>query len=182
MLDVLRVVATTVWLLLPAYTPNNFAVVFGGGKPLDFGKKFFDGKRILGDGKTIRGFVAGVAGGVVVANVQYVIEKILNFKIYTSLAYQDFLSLAFLLSLGAIIGDALGSFLKRRFGYNRGDFFPIVDQLTFLAVAIILASLSPHFFNLFDVYKILIAFVITPPLHLTTNYLAYKIGLKKVPW
>ncbi len=43
-------VVKTIWLLLPAYTPNNFAVLFGGGTPIDLGKKFIDGKRILGDG------------------------------------------------------------------------------------------------------------------------------------
>ncbi len=114
MLSALKLIITTIWLLLPAYTPNNFAVLFGGGKPLDFGKTFFDGKRILGDGKTIRGFISGIAGGVAIANVQYVIEKALNFKIFSTLLYIDFLAFSFLLSFGAMSGDAFGSFLKRR--------------------------------------------------------------------
>ncbi|RLI79491.1 CDP-2,3-bis-(O-geranylgeranyl)-sn-glycerol synthase [Archaeoglobales archaeon] len=175
-------VALTFWLLLPAYTPNNFAVLVGGGKPLDFGKTFVDGKRILGDGKTIRGSVGGVIGGLLIANLQYGIERLLSFQFFSSLTYQEFLLLVFLLSFGAVCGDALGSFLKRRLGYARGDVFPVVDQLMFLAVAFLIASYSPSFFKLFDLTKIIIAFIITPPLHLITNFIAYKLGLKNVPW
>lgn len=182
MLEILNIILSTFWLLLPAYTPNNFAVLVGGGKPLDFGKIFVDGKRILGDGKTIRGFVGGITGGLLIANLQYGVEKSLNFQIFSVLSYQEFLLLAFLLSFGAITGDALGSFLKRRVGYERGDIFPVVDQLMFLAVAFVIASFSPSFFKLFDLIKIVIAFIITPPLHLITNYIAYKMGLKNVPW
>lgn len=182
MLEILNVIASTFWLLLPAYTPNNFAVLVGGGKPLDFGKTFVDGKRILGDGKTIRGSVGGVVGGLLVANLQYGVEKSLNFQVFSVLVYKEFLLLASLLSLGAIAGDAFGSFLKRRVGYERGEVFPIVDQLMFLVVAFSIASLSPSFFKLFDLIKIVIAFIITPPLHLITNYIAYKLGLKNVPW
>ena len=182
MLEIFNTIVSTLWLLLPTYTPNNFAVLVGGGKPLDFGKTFVDGKRILGDGKTIRGFVGGIVGGLLIANLQYGVEKSLNFQIFSLLTYNEFLFLVFLLSFGAITGDALGSFLKRRFGYKRGDVFPIVDQLMFLAIAFIFASFSLSFFKLFDLTKIVIAFIITPPLHLITNYIAYKAGLKNVPW
>jgi len=54
----LELILKTIWLLLPAYTPNNFAVIFGGGTPLDFGKKFIDGRRILGGGKTVKDLLA----------------------------------------------------------------------------------------------------------------------------
>ena len=47
------------WLMLPAYVPNNFAAIFGGGTPLDMGRVFQDGERALGDGKTFRGTFAG---------------------------------------------------------------------------------------------------------------------------
>ncbi|RLI73365.1 CDP-2,3-bis-(O-geranylgeranyl)-sn-glycerol synthase, partial [Archaeoglobales archaeon] len=99
-------IVSTLWLLLPTYTPNNFAVLVGGGKPLDFGKTFVDGKRILGDGKTIRGFVGGIVGGLLIANLQYGVEKSLNFQIFSLLTYNEFLFLVFLLSFGAITGDA----------------------------------------------------------------------------
>ncbi|WP_456327703.1 CDP-2,3-bis-(O-geranylgeranyl)-sn-glycerol synthase [Archaeoglobus sp.] len=178
----LELIVKTVWLLLPAYTPNNFAVLFGGGKPLDFGKYFIDGKRILGDGKTIRGFVAGVFGGILTAHIQLAIEKLFNFSLYSSLDYSSFIQLIFLLSFGAMFGDSIGSFIKRRFGVERGKSFPILDQLTFLITAYLLASRCLAFYKLFTWDVILAGIVITPILHLAINVLAYKLKLKDVWW
>jgi CDP-diglyceride synthetase len=36
------------WFILPAYAANASPVVFGGGKPIDGGRKFFDGRPIFG--------------------------------------------------------------------------------------------------------------------------------------
>ncbi len=179
MLDLLL---KTIWLLLPAYTPNNFAVLVGGGRPIDFGKSFVDGRRILGDGKTWRGFAGGVAGGILTANVQYAVEKSFSIGIFSSLSFTEFLILSLLLSSGAMIGDCIGSFIKRRAGYERGARFLIVDQLTFLIVALILSSLYPPFWKLYSPEVILAGVIITPLLHLGINYIAFKLKLKEVPW
>lgn len=179
MLDLLL---KTLWLLLPAYTPNNFAVLVGGGRPMDFGKSFFDGRRILGDGKTWNGFFGGFAGGIFTANIQYAIEKALGFEIYSLLPYADFFALTSLLAAGAMIGDLCGSFVKRRLGYERGERFLFVDQLAFLAVAILIASLYPAFWKIFTAEIIAIGFLVTPILHIGVNYLAYRLSLKEVPW
>ncbi len=178
----LELILRTIWLLLPAYTPNNFAVLFGGGKPLDLGKRFIDGRRILGDGKTIRGFVSGVIGGVFVAHLQILIENLAGFHIYSTLDYPSFLKLVFLLSFGAMLGDSLGSFVKRRFGFERGKSFPILDQLTFLIVAYLMASGVDVFYKLFTWDVIIAGILITPVLHLSVNVLAYKLHLKDVWW
>ncbi len=172
----------TIWLLLPAYTPNNFAVLFGGGTPIDLGRKFLDGKRILGDGKTIRGFIAGVLGGLLVAHIQLIVEKVLGFEVYSKLPYVEFFRLTFLLAFGAMVGDSLGSFIKRRFGVERGRCFPVLDQLTFLIVAYAFASISKAFHILFTPEIIVIGIVVTPLLHLAVNVLAYLLNLKEVPW
>ncbi len=176
--DVLK----TVWLLLPAYTPNNFAVLFGGGRPIDMGKTFIDGRRILGDGKTIRGFVAGVLGGLLVAHLQLLIEHLAGFKIYSSLPYEEFITITFLLALGSMFGDSFGSFIKRRFGVERGKCFPVLDQLTFLIFAYAFAMRAEGFWKLFTVKILLIGIVITPVLHVTVNVIAYVLKLKEVPW
>jgi|Deesub1362A_J573_1020465.scaffolds.fasta_scaffold01959_8 CDP-2,3-bis-(O-geranylgeranyl)-sn-glycerol synthase len=175
-------IPVTVWLLLPIYTPNNFAVLLGGGKPLDFGKNFFDGRRILGNGKTIRGFVAGVSGGIFVGNLQYIAEVITNYRVYSTLEYESFVSLVSLLAFGAMFGDSVGSFLKRRFGVESGEKFPVVDQLTFLIVGLAISSFHPSFWQVFDFQKIIVGILITPFLHILTNYLAFKLKLKSVPW
>lgn len=178
----LDVIGKIIWLLLPAYTPNNFAVLLGGLKPMDFGKKFLDGRRIFGDGKTFSGFFGGIFGGILIANIQRVIEKFANISLFSSLTYSDFFSLTFAFAVGSMCGDTFGSFIKRRLNFERGKKFPVVDQLTFLCFAFVFASFFPSFWKLFTISEILFAFVITPFLHLGVNIIAYRLGLKDVPW
>ena len=52
-------VLNAVFFALPTFLANTTPLIFGGGIPMDFRKNWFDKKRILGDNKTIRGFVAG---------------------------------------------------------------------------------------------------------------------------
>ena len=56
--------------MIPAYLPNPFAAVFGGGKPIDGGRTLKDGRRIIGDGKTYRGLFSGIFFGVLAGNIQ----------------------------------------------------------------------------------------------------------------
>ncbi len=175
-------VLKVIWLLLPAYTPNNFAVILGGIKPMDFGKNFIDGKRIFGDGKTFSGFLGGILGGILVANVQRLIENAIEFRYFSALGYRDFIILVTALSCGAMFGDLLGSFIKRRLNFERGRSFPVVDQLTFLLFSLAFASLTNAFWFLFTSLDILIGILITPVLHVLVNFLAFKLNLKEVPW
>ena len=45
--------------IVPGYFSNAGMVIVGGGKPLDGGKNWKDGRRILGDHKTTAGLVKG---------------------------------------------------------------------------------------------------------------------------
>ncbi len=178
----LWIVITTLWLFLPAYTPNNFAVLLGGGKPLDLGKKFIDGKRIFGDGKTFRGFFAGFFGGIITGLIQYRIESFFGFKFFTSLNFNSAITLFLLLSTGSLAGDVTGSFIKRRIGLERGERAILLDQLDFLIAAILLSSLHEDFHRLYTPEIIVIAILITPILHVLTNFIAYLLRFKDVPW
>ncbi|MDI9610315.1 MAG: CDP-2,3-bis-(O-geranylgeranyl)-sn-glycerol synthase [Archaeoglobaceae archaeon] len=177
-----EILLKVIWILLPAYTPNNFAVLLGGLKPMDFGKKFIDGRRIFGDGKTFSGFFGGILGGILVANVQRVLEILFNVRIFSSLPYNEFFYLVLAFTFGSMLGDSVGSFFKRRFGFERGKSFPIVDQLTFLLFAFAFASLTSAFWEFFGFLEIALALLVTPVLHLSVNFLAYKMKLKEVPW
>ena len=66
----LGLVLVTVWLMLPAYLGNTIASIVGGGSPIDNGRNWNDGRRILGDGKTWRGLIGGVLGGMLVGHLQ----------------------------------------------------------------------------------------------------------------
>ena len=53
-------------IMAPAYLANTIAVLTGGRYPIDQGKLYSDGNRILGDGKTWSGLIGGTIGGMVV--------------------------------------------------------------------------------------------------------------------
>jgi CDP-2,3-bis-(O-geranylgeranyl)-sn-glycerol synthase len=165
----LDMLGSALWFILPAYIANAAPVLFGGGTPIDRGKKFIDGRPILGPGKTIRGFTAGLLCGTAVGFVQ---------TIAAAQHHHSRVLVGALLATGALVGDLLGSFIKRRLGFPRGKAAPGLDQLGFLAFALLFAS--PLTVPAFEIFILLL--LITPPIHLSTNYCGYKLGLKKKPY
>ncbi|MGC8651672.1 MAG: CDP-2,3-bis-(O-geranylgeranyl)-sn-glycerol synthase [Candidatus Micrarchaeia archaeon] len=151
--------------ILPAYIANGAPVLFGGGAPLDMGKSFL-GKRIFGDHKTVRGTIAMLAGGIVVGLAEY------PFRNYM-------LAIAVLMSAGAIFGDLLGSFVKRRLGMREGASLPVMDQYSFFVFAVLFSMPLGH---LPDIYGYVFIIVLTGLLHLVTNVGAHRLRLKDVPW
>ncbi|MDI6917415.1 MAG: CDP-2,3-bis-(O-geranylgeranyl)-sn-glycerol synthase [Thermoplasmatales archaeon] len=172
----------SLWLILPAYVANSFAVIVGGGKPVDFGKKFVDGKRLLGDGKTWKGLIGGIIFGMCIGLVQTYSADSIAFPNFGF--FPIFFLVLFCLAFGALSGDLCKSFIKRRINIERGGKLPVIDQLDFVAGAFLfLLILSPSwFFQNFTVYHIIIILVATPLLHRIMNIAGYKVGKKKVPW
>ncbi len=161
---------SAIYFFLPAYVANTAAGVFGHGRPVDLGKNFIDGRRIFGDGVTIRGSASGIVAGTIAGLLQDLLESgnPIDQKIF----------LAFLLSVGAIAGDAAGSFIKRRLGMPKGSpLFPL-DQLNFVVGGLVFASL----FDVRPIIEIAALLVITPLGHLAVNRIGYQLKLKDVPW
>jgi CDP-2,3-bis-(O-geranylgeranyl)-sn-glycerol synthase len=81
-------------------------------------------------------------------------------------------------------GDVGASFLKRRSGRERGAAFPGLDQLDFVAGALLLAFLvAPGWATaVFSLPVVAAVVVITPVLHVATNVVAYALGVKNEPW
>jgi CDP-2,3-bis-(O-geranylgeranyl)-sn-glycerol synthase len=152
--------------IFPAYCANAIPVVTGGGCPIDYGKKLHDGKPIFGKNKTIRGFFSGLIIGTTVGLVESII-----------FGYPVIFGL--LLSLGALFGDLTGAFIKRRLGIAPGDLLPVVDQVDFILGAILF---SLPIYSRFSLELIVVVLIITPPIHLLTNFVAYKLNLKNNPW
>jgi CDP-2,3-bis-(O-geranylgeranyl)-sn-glycerol synthase len=178
---VVETVVVAIWVMLPAYLPNNVAVVAGGGRPIDNGRTLDDGKRILGDGKTWRGTAVGTAAGVVAALALNQLHPFVS----GAVAADPFpIAAAVSLSFGAMLGDILASFLKRRTGRQRGASFPGLDQLDFVVVSLVLTAITATgwFLETFTLPVIAAVFVLTPLLHVSTNVLAYVFGLKDEPW
>lgn len=173
---------TVLYFLLPAYISNSGGLIFGGGKPLDFGKTDSKGNRWIGDGVTWRGMIGGTLLGTLVGAIQgYYGADLLSLfgqYIFTPIpvGLTNGILIGFLLAFGALTGDAIGSFLKRRLGIGRGKPAPILDQIDFLVVALLFASLVVKF----NLQFIIIAIILTLFIHLITNTIAYLLGLKNV--
>jgi CDP-2,3-bis-(O-geranylgeranyl)-sn-glycerol synthase len=170
------------WAMLPAYLPNNAAVLFGGGPPIDGGREW-DGRRLLGDGKTWRGTAAGVLAGTLAALGLNRVAGAVEGR--TTLSLPRFpLRAGVALAAGAMLGDVVASFLKRRSGRDRGAMAPGLDQLDFVAGALACARLvAPDWFRrTFTRPAVAVVLVLTPLLHVGTNGLAYLLGLKDEPW
>ena len=166
--EVIEIIGSALWFILPAYFANATPVVLGGGPPLDGGRCLGDGRRIFGDGKTVRGFVAGIVAGTVIGVLQGIAKG----------SFSHYFSLGFLLALGALLGDLMGSFIKRRLGIERGGALPGLDQLGFVIIALLLASPV----EVPSWQAIVAIFLITPALHLATNFIGYKLKLKSRPY
>jgi CDP-2,3-bis-(O-geranylgeranyl)-sn-glycerol synthase len=175
-------VVIALWAMLPAYVPNNAAVLAGGGKPIDAGRTW-NGRRLLGDGKTWRGTAMGILAGAAVALALNAIEPAASDLFGVGLPT---LPLAVLVALptGAMLGDIAASFVKRRTGRQRGAAFPGLDQLDFVVFALLLAFLAaPDWFGeVFTLPVLVVVVVATPLLHLGTNGIAYVLGLKGEPY
>jgi len=161
----LEEVISALIFILPAYVANAAPLIIAPlikeKHPVDFGVTMSDGKRLLGDTKTWEGFFAGVVLGAITGGLM------------------GRLALGSLLGFGAMLGDLGGSFIKRRLGLEPGSPTPLLDQLDFLAGALLLsylAGMAP------DGVKVLALIVLTPPIHVATNVLAYLIGIKDKPY
>jgi CDP-2,3-bis-(O-geranylgeranyl)-sn-glycerol synthase len=181
-MDVLAVLVTAVWAMLPAYVPNNAAVLAGGGRPIDGGRTM-GGRRLLGDGKTWRGTAVGWSVG---ATLALVLNRLNDAAAESLAGVPDPFPLVVVvaLPLGAMLGDIGASFLKRRTGRQRGAPFPGVDQLDFVVGALLLGVLAnpSWFLDTFELPVLAVVLVLTPILHVTTNGIAYLIGVKDEPW
>jgi len=178
----LTLIFSILLIVTPAYAANGMALIFGGGKPLDGGRKFFDGKRLLGDGKTVKGTCSGLIFGFIAALT--VGLTYLSLSADSTLALPGYIAIGFCSAVGAIGGDLLGSFIKRRMGLPPGSPAPFIDQFDFILMALLLTFLVNQALHLLDFNFILVVSVLvfTPFAHLIGNYIVYRAGRKKHPW
>jgi CDP-2,3-bis-(O-geranylgeranyl)-sn-glycerol synthase len=168
------------WILFPAYAANCFPPLARGSRPLDRGLNWKDGRRILGDGKTIEGTILGIVACLAVGGVEYVAMPYLNsFASQWSVALPQMnVLIAFVIALGVMAGDMVGSFAKRRIGLERGVSLPVVDQIGFVIGVIVFAmwfiSITP--------YMTALMLLMTLFIHRISNVAAHRLRIKHVPW
>ncbi len=166
--------------MLPAYLPNPTAALFGGGTPIDLGRNFSDGRRFFGDGKTFRGFILGVVAGIAIGIVEIWARGAYDL---VSLPEQTFTSII-VLSCGALLGDLVKSFFKRRLGKDRGAKWPIADMYDLVAGALILMLIvdPAWMFTNVTIPVLIFILILTPILHRSVNIIGYLLKVKEVPW
>ncbi len=182
----LALIELAIWFGLPAWIANATPVIFGGGRPIDGGHVFRDGRRVLGDGKTIRGFIVGVLLGTLTGALQAIaapfIEPILSLYVTVTIEMQSVLfmtvPMALAMSTGALFGDMIGSFIKRRANLPSGGPAPVLDQLGFIILGLLFAT--PFIRPAAVFVMILLAFTLL--IHYISNIMGYLLGFKKHPW
>ena len=193
-----EIIIQALWLVLPAYIANASALLVGGGTPIDFGKSWKDGKRLLGDGKTWRGLISGAFVGMVGGFCLSVVAKYAAMSDFAFLGLSDFTGFPFMIPIiasicfGALIGDIVKSFFKRRMGRNRGEDWIPFDQLDFILGALFFSfitagviqvvGLTSHnwFFESFSIWHMLFLVLVTPFFHLFANFVNKKVISKRL--
>ncbi len=191
----LNLILEALGFYLPAYVANMMPIFFdklgllkSWAIPIDGGRRL--GKNeIFGSHKTWRGIFAGVVGGFLAALIVVVMGVVVmdaglntEFEIYVKVLVIS-LFWGGGLGLGALLGDLIKSFFKRRFGIKDGAPFVPFDQIDFALGAVLFASFLPVQFEYGSFWQASLVFIlITPLLHLAANVIAYKVGWKKVWW
>jgi CDP-2,3-bis-(O-geranylgeranyl)-sn-glycerol synthase len=177
------------WYILPAYVANGFAVfskLFRTRHPIDRGHVLRDDHPLFGAGKTWEGFAIGFVAGAFVGILQYATAPVLLVLIEQYLFLPDELRPVVLMTIpqvllvafGALLGDILGAFIKRRLNIPRGRPAPVLDQLAFLSIAMVLGMMA----NPLPLILVGFLLLVTPAIHLLANAIAYLLRLKDVPW
>lgn len=188
--------AAALWVLIPAFAANALATFSRRKGPrMDLGRTWpWDGRPILGRSKTWLGFFLGGALGGCVGLLQawLILLAPPDLQVVPRFGPTLLASVAPVLTLtfGAMVGDAVGSFLKRRQGLSSSAPAPLLDQWPLLLVPIaLLAVLFPGlFYSAFwpalapGLLTLGWVLVVTLFLHTAFNWLGYLMRVKEVPW
>lgn len=178
------IILQALYFMLPAYFANMAPVfatkIFGDffNWPIDFNLKI-KGKPILGRNKTWRGLIAGVLMGILIVYLQVYFYQYAWARDLSLFYYPDIniWLYGFLFGFGVILGDAVKSLIKRRKDLHPGYKWWPWDQMDFLGALVLI-----HFVYMPDLLLTIIIIFISPILPLITNWLGYKLKIKKVAW
>lgn len=154
-------------------TPHFLAV------PVDFGYSIA-GEPLFGNHKTWRGLIsATVCGGLFFLLQQAAVREwsfLYNWSPFDLTALPWWFGFAF--AAGAILGDLVKSFFKRRVQIAPGDTWFPFDQIDFLLGGALVAS----FFVVITLPMWVSIFAFGTIMHIVVNHIGYWIGLKSSPW
>ncbi len=174
-MQILNAILASIIFFLPAYIANAMPVIANGLKLLPSLAKPIN-KKVFGESKTYRGFFVGILGALIVGLIQF------GFGLYSFSIWQNNLMftllLSFYLGLGALTGDLIKSYFKRRIGKKSGEPWIIFDQIDYVVGGLLIGSLIV----VPTLELIIILLIISPLFALGANVIAYKLKIKKVWW
>jgi CDP-2,3-bis-(O-geranylgeranyl)-sn-glycerol synthase len=174
------------WFFAPAGLANLAAFASGKIRAL---KKFnypvdcylkIGGKRILGNHKTVRGFLAAIIVGIIVCYLEvfvysnsFSVRELVPVDYYIINPY----ILGGLLGFGALFGDAVKSYFKRRKGIQPGrSWFPY-DQIDY-----IIGSIAFSLFYLqLQAWIYFLLFIVWFLMHPLMTFFGYLLKLRRKP-
>ena len=182
----LKVIFFVWWFFAPSGVANIAAFFSGKNKqlqnysyPADFYLKF-RGKRILGDHKTIRGFIFGILSSIFIVYLQIALYN--NLEFVRNLVWIDYNTInpiifGFLSGFGSLFGDSVKSFFKRQMNIKPGKSWVPFDQIDYILGGIVFTS----FYIKLSFYEYIILFFVWFLLHPATTFLGYLFKLKEEP-
>lgn len=170
----LHFILSSLYFFLPAYFANMAPVWF---KWIPFLDKPVH-PRLFGAHKTWRGIVVAALVGTVIFWLQQYLYRV-GFRQWALIDYGDFsIWLGFCLGLGAILGDLVKSYYKRKDKIAPGKPWIPFDQLDFVVGGII----GSFFIYVPAVEVVVVLLVVSPFLHITATRIAYWLGIRKEKW
>ncbi len=159
------------YFMLPAYFAN-MSPVFGRFFLKNFNTPV--SQRYLGSHKTWKGFILGILAAIIVSFVQFK----LDLTTLNLIDYNNWLLFGFLMGFGALFGDAVKSFFKRRLKIRPGVPWVPFDEIDYSIGSLVFASFI-YFPGWLDSFVIIIMNFF---LHIIVNHLAFFLHIRGEKW
>lgn len=162
-------VASLVYFVAPAYVANMAPPFIrywkGWNRPIS--------ERWLGNHKTVMGFAAGVLAALLTTCVQSRIAWEGGL-----VSYEHWIELGLRFGVGAMAGDSLKSFVKRRIGIAPGKPWIPWDQLDFVLGALVLVA--PWL--LLSWSDLIVVLLLSLVGHIIVTHVGFWTGIRDVNW
>ena len=181
MSEVVLFLMKCIYFMLPAYFANMAPVIVKRVNflvyPVDLGREM-NKKPLFGRNKTFRGLFFGILFAVIVSYLQFVGYKTGFSSGISFFSYNNWLVFGFLMGTGALAGDLVKSFFKRRIGINPGSKFIPFDQSDFVIGASIF--IMPVFALTWNIF--LTSLVLSFVLDILVNHAAFYLKIRSEKW
>lgn len=165
-----QALAAALWLYLPAFVANAVPVFVGKSKriaPL----RIPVWEKGLGKNKSWAGVLAAIIAGTLTGWLQLVLT---SWEL--QVGFGAWIAWSALISFGAMFGDCVKSYVKRRIGIAPGNAWPVIDGIDYVVGALVCGLLL-----FVPTWSVALALIIAGPiLSLLANVISYLMGWKKV--